>query len=88
MRRAVPVINMEDGIRAVQGGKPINPDRVRRYLASKFGENLGAARSAMQKSPKLTSRENSPAVPTRCTSASVPPFREVCGDGAPTASWI
>jgi hypothetical protein len=33
MHRAVPVINTAEGIRAVQGGRPISPDSVRRYLA-------------------------------------------------------
>ena len=52
MHRAVPVVVTEDGIRAVQGGKPISPDSVRRYLAGKLDENLEAARSAMQKLAK------------------------------------
>src|SRR5205807_3330535 len=33
--RPVPVINTDDGIRAVRGGKPIDPDRVRLYLEEK-----------------------------------------------------
>jgi hypothetical protein len=47
--RPVPATNTEDGIRAVRGGKPIDPAGVRRYVGDKFGENLKAARSAMQK---------------------------------------
>src|SRR6516164_5074633 len=47
--RAVPATNTDEGIRAVQGRKPIDPDSVRRYLEGKFGENLKAVRSAMQK---------------------------------------
>ena len=47
--RAVPAMNTEEGIRAVRGGKPIDPEGVRRYLEGKFGENLKAVRSAMNK---------------------------------------
>src|SRR5262249_2784544 len=34
--RPVPAMKTEKGIRAVQGGKPISPDSVRRYLKGKF----------------------------------------------------
>ena len=47
--RSVPVTNTEDGIRAVRGRKPMDPDSVRRYLEGKFGRDLKAVRSAMQK---------------------------------------
>jgi hypothetical protein len=47
--RPVPATNSDDGIRAVQKGKPIDPDSVRRYLDDKFGEDLKTVRSAMQK---------------------------------------
>jgi hypothetical protein len=50
--RPVPVTNTDDGIRAVRGGKPIDPDSVRRYLDDKFGDDLTAVRSAMQKLAK------------------------------------
>jgi hypothetical protein len=50
--RPVPVRNADDGIRAVRGSNPIDPDSVRRYLEDKFGENLKAVRSAMQKLAK------------------------------------
>jgi DNA polymerase III delta subunit len=50
--RPVPVINTDDGIRAAQKGKPIDPDGVRRYLENKFGDNLKAVKSAMQKLAK------------------------------------
>ena len=50
--RPVPATNTEDGIRAVQKGKPIDPGSVRRYLDGKFGEDLKAVRSAMQKLAK------------------------------------
>ncbi len=47
--RGVPAVNTDDGIRAVHGGKPINPGGVQRYLADKFGEALPAVRAALQK---------------------------------------
>jgi hypothetical protein len=45
----VPATNTDDGIRAVQGRNPIDPDSVRHYLEGKFGDDLKAVRSAMQK---------------------------------------
>src|ERR671936_1292073 len=36
--RPVPATNTDDGIRAVRGGKPMNPDSVRRYLDDRFGD--------------------------------------------------
>ena len=45
--RPVPATNTEDGIRAVRGRNPIDPDSVRRYLEGKFGADLKAVRSAM-----------------------------------------
>jgi len=50
--RPVPATNTDDGIRAVRGSQPIDADGVRRYLDDKFGENLKAVRSAMQKLAK------------------------------------
>jgi hypothetical protein len=50
--RAVPAQNTEDGIRATQRGKPIQPDSVERYLEDKFGDDLKAVRSAMEKLAK------------------------------------
>src|SRR5262245_17932763 len=47
--RAVPAMNTDEGIRAVQKGKPADPDSVRRYLEDKFGDDLKAVRSAMRK---------------------------------------
>lgn len=46
--RAVPATNTDDGIRAVRGGKALDPDSVRRYLKDKFGDDLRAVRSAMR----------------------------------------
>ena len=50
--RPVPATNTDDGIRAIRGGKPLDPDSVRRYLEDKFGDDLKAVRSAMQKLAK------------------------------------
>ncbi len=50
--RAVPATNTDDGILAVQKGRPIDPDSVQRYLENKFGDDLKAVRSAMQKLAK------------------------------------
>jgi hypothetical protein len=46
--RALPVIRTEDGIRAVKVATVIKPDEARRYLESKFGDDLAAAKSAME----------------------------------------
>src|SRR5450755_334848 len=46
--RSVPATNTDDGIRAVRGSKPIDPDSVHCYLEDKFGENLAATRKAMK----------------------------------------
>jgi hypothetical protein len=50
--RPVPATNTGDGIRAVQKGRPIDPDSARRYLDDKFEDNLGAVRKAMMKLAK------------------------------------
>ena len=47
--RAVPARNTEDGLRAIQRGRPITPESVERYLDGKFGDDLGATRTAMKK---------------------------------------
>lgn len=50
--RAVSVQNTDDGIRAVQKGKPIDPGSVERYLRGKFGDDLKAAQTAMERLAK------------------------------------
>ena len=50
--RLIPARNAEDGIRAVHGTQIIRPDSVRRYLQGKFGDDLDAARKAMQRLAK------------------------------------
>ena len=47
--RPVPATNTDDGIRAVRGSKPIDPDSVRRYLDNKFSDQLKAVQLAMRK---------------------------------------
>jgi len=48
MDLAVPVVRTPAGLRAVTGGRAINPDGVARYLDGKFGAALGPARTAMR----------------------------------------
>src|SRR5262245_51870619 len=50
--RPVPATNTKDGIRAVRGRNPLDPDSVQRYLEDKFGDDLKVVRSAMQKLAK------------------------------------
>ena len=46
--RPVPAKNTDDGVRAVIKDKPIDPDKVHKYLAGKFGDSLGSVREAME----------------------------------------
>jgi len=46
--RGVPVRRTDEGVRAVVKDKPVDPQSVRRYLRCKFGQDLDAARGAMQ----------------------------------------
>jgi hypothetical protein len=46
--RPVPATSTVDGIRATIKGQPITPESVTRYLEGKFGDDLAAARSAME----------------------------------------
>lgn len=50
--RPIPARNTEAGIRAVSGAEVIEPEGVRRYLKSKFGDDLGVVRSAMERLAK------------------------------------
>jgi len=50
--RPVPATNTDEGIRAVKDAEPIDPDAVRRYLQSKFGDDLDRVRKAMAKLAK------------------------------------
>ncbi len=55
--RAVPSRRTEGGVRALSKEKPIDPDSVRRYLASKLGEALQDVTAAM----KALARSRTPA---------------------------
>ena len=51
--RAVPVLQTDEGLRAAgKDQKPVDPASVEKYLKSKFGEALPAARAAMAKLAK------------------------------------
>jgi hypothetical protein len=50
--RAVPAINMPEGVRAISKNRPIDAKSVERYLESKFGDELPAARAAMRELAK------------------------------------
>ena len=63
--RPVPAKNTEDGIRAVKGRQVIWPDGVRRYLEGKFGDDLKAVRSAMEKLAKAYKPQLSPTLSLR-----------------------
>ena len=45
--REVPVVKTPDGVRAISKDKPDSPDAVKKYLEARFGDTLGAARTAM-----------------------------------------
>ena len=47
LHRAVPVARTKEGLRATAKDRPIKPESVERYLASKFGPSLDDAREAM-----------------------------------------
>jgi hypothetical protein len=47
--RPIPAKKTDDGIRAVKGAQVIAAEGVRRYLASKFGEDLDRVQSAMRR---------------------------------------
>jgi hypothetical protein len=60
--RQIPVVRTKQGIRAVSKGEPIKPERVEKYLQSKFGDTLPEARATMEQlanslPPKELSRE-------------------------------
>lgn len=49
LQRAVPAVQTPDGLRALAKDRPIDPESVERYLEGKFGDHLGAARTAMMR---------------------------------------
>jgi hypothetical protein len=46
--RPVPAKNTEDGLRALNEDRPVDPAGVERYLEAKFGDQLVAVRGAME----------------------------------------
>lgn len=42
LHRAVPVVQTDEGLRALSKDKPVSPESVQRYLESKFGAALSA----------------------------------------------
>ena len=48
MGRTLPALRTRAGVRAAERDKPADPDSVRRYLASKFGESLAEAEGALR----------------------------------------
>jgi hypothetical protein len=51
----IPAKNTEQGIRALAGDQVVDSDTAERYLKSKFGDSLDAAREAMRKLAKSLS---------------------------------
>jgi hypothetical protein len=47
--RPIPAASTDQGVRAVTGDKPVDPASAQRYLESKFGDALEAAREAMER---------------------------------------
>lgn len=50
--RQIPAINTDDGVRAVSKGRVMDAASTERYLESKFGGSLEAARAAMRELAK------------------------------------
>jgi len=48
MGRVLPAVRTASGVRALTKDRPADPDSVRRYLASKFGENLAQVEGVMR----------------------------------------
>ena len=46
--RPVPAKNTDQGVRAVSGDTPIDPDSTAKYLSQKFGDDLKSAKEAME----------------------------------------
>jgi len=58
LHRAVPVVQTEQGLRALNKGKAVFPAAVRRYLVSKFGEALPEVKAAMEELAGSLSHED------------------------------
>jgi hypothetical protein len=57
MKRNIPVLDTDDGLRAVRNNKPMDPDSVQRYLAGKFGDALDDTLAAMRKLARSRSKK-------------------------------
>ena len=60
--RKVPAKNTDDGVRAMNKDRVVDPQSVRSYLHGKFGDDYGRAKSAMQSlarafTPKVLAEE-------------------------------
>ncbi len=49
LKRAVPVVRTQEGLRALAKDRPIAPDTVEHYLEIKFGEALKLVRNSMKR---------------------------------------
>lgn len=49
LHRAISAVETPEGLRALSKDRPISPGSVERYLAGKFGDRLGDARTAMRR---------------------------------------
>ena len=47
LHRAVPAKHTDEGLRALSGERPVHPERVQKYLESKFGDALEDVSNAM-----------------------------------------
>jgi len=56
--RSIPAVRVEDGVRALASGSVAKPESVERYLEGKFGDHLGAARTAMRALAKAYSKSS------------------------------
>ena len=87
--RPVPAKSTDEGVRAVVLDKPIDPAKVEKYLKSKFGEDLDAARGPWRSWRSLLRRRNWPRLLTACTRRSdrrSPPGRKGGGRRA-ISTW-
>ena len=48
MGRSLPAVVTADGLRAVERGRPADPEGARRYLQGKFGEAMAPAERALR----------------------------------------
>jgi hypothetical protein len=68
----VPAIIIDEGIRAIRGIKPIDPDGVWRYLEDKFGDDLAWCGRQCNGSPRAFNPRNWLTGLSGCTNDSGP----------------